>query len=654
MSRDNDSANPNDICYFFALSDLPSVIKQNIIKEILFVKKRTRIIVMALLLAMTAASVLVFANTSRIPTQGSTTIVPNRLVISWDEDTREPVTIETFRFFGFNVAQLRTMVSALDGTISTNVDGTFQLMPSGNSVSFSPVTFSVETEIDYIVNQTSIRNYAGTLVSPSQPGWVFLTRYEYNWASVRDVIEALNLTLVDVSDDPDTGITEVTVARPLPADQQQPPSERPPVGPAAPAPDTRGGLWSPPWPTTSPGALVTPTPWVPLPTNPIGMPTPTPGLGTPMPSPDIGTPMPTPPMTGFGSISGRVFDVDTPVRQGISQASVSLHTSVNSPPLEDLRTTTSALGVYTIDNIPAGRYYVLIEAEDFVPEFIPIQVHPGITNYVQTLHAYRVDDDRTATVSGSIFHGQSILGVARDNLITDPVTLEFREGFTSHGRLVETITVRGGNYELTLPFGNYHVTARADGYHTKEVFVSSYATSETTTIHSNKHISLSPVNAPSEAFRIELIFCHSFGHTPYQPHLRGPLPNGGRMHVAPFLNRSVSVGGRRLAYINTAGSGVMMPGGIIRIDEFINGRYDYYVRYMNSHRTEFTGFQTTNATVRVFDENNQLLRTFHVPTTTGPNVLWHVFSIEVIDGVRTIVPVNNMYNGPIQLNTIGD
>jgi len=338
------------------------------------------------------------------------------------------------------------------------------------------------------------------------------------------------------------------------------------------------------------------------------------------------------------------------VRQGL-EASISLHTSVNSAPLNEHRTTSSALGIYTIDNIPAGWYYVHIEAEDFVPEFIPIQVHPGITNYVQTLHAYRIDDDRTATVSGSIFHGQSTIGVARDNLITDPVTLEFREGFTSHGRLVETITVMGGNYEVTLPFGNYHVTASASGYHTSQSFVSCFTRGN---IDSELHISLSPVNAPSEAFRIELTFSRSFGHTPYQPHLRGPLPNGGRMHVAPHLNRTVSVGGRRLAYVNVAGSGVSMPGGIIRIEEFINGRYDYYVRYMNSHRTDFTGFRTTNATVRVFDENNQLLRTFHVPTTTGPSVLWHVFSIEVIDGVRTIVPVNNMYNGPIAFNNVGN
>jgi len=175
---------------------------------------------MALLLALTAASVLVFANTSRIPTQGTTTIAPNKLIVFWDEDYREPVIIETFRFYGFNVAQLRTMVNALDGTVDTNADGTFQVMPSGSTVRFSPVSFNVETEIDYIVNQTSIRNHAGTIVSPNEPGFVFLPSYGYNWASVRDVIDALDLTLVDVLDDPETGVTEVLVARPTHSEQK--------------------------------------------------------------------------------------------------------------------------------------------------------------------------------------------------------------------------------------------------------------------------------------------------------------------------------------------------------------------------------------------------------------------------------------------------
>jgi len=246
---------------------------------------------MALLLAATVASVFVFANTTQIPTQGTTTIVPNSLVINWDDDSSEPVTIETFRFFGFNVAQLRTMVGALGGTISTNADGTFQIMPSGSAVGFSPVTFNVETEIDYIINQTNIRNHAGTLVSPSQPGWVFLTRYEYNWASVRDVIDALDLTLVDVSDDPETGITEVTVARSQASDQQQA-SDRPAPGPAAQSPDTRGGLWSDQRPTTTPGGLdVTSTP---TPSPESGTPTPSPGSGTPVPSPEPEAPEPSP------------------------------------------------------------------------------------------------------------------------------------------------------------------------------------------------------------------------------------------------------------------------------------------------------------------------------------------------------------------------
>jgi len=627
---------------------------------------------MALLLAMTAASVLVFANTTRIPTQGATTIVPNSLVINWDDDSREPITIETFRFFGFNVAQLRTMVGALDGTISTNGDGTFQIMPSGSSVRFSPVTFNVETEIDYIVNQTNIRNHAGTLVSPSQPGWVFLTRYEYNWASVRDVIDALNLTLVDVTDDPETGITEVTVARPLPPDQQQP-SERPPSGPAARPPDTRGRYWSGhgpfPTPITTPGAL-TPTPT----TSPGGLDvTPSPGPGTPMPSPDpempmpspsIVTPMPTPIMTGYGSISGLVLSTTRNEVDSLSQfrtaglrAGVTLHSSINSPPLDSFRTTTGALGVYSIGDIPVGQYYVRIEAEDYVPEFIHITVQPDTTTYVPTLRAVRLDEDRTSTLHGYILDGRRTTGsrsLGIQNLqtirVTDPITLEIREGLTQHGRIVEEVDVLDGVFTVDLPIGNYHVTARGNGYHSTQILMFNWLSNSLM----RQNISISPINLSDEAFRIELSF-NNPDSLNLHSHLRGPTQrNGYRQHLQQHVNDFIIYGGRIPAYLNDVGRNLGGDGGTIRINIFDNGRYDYYVHNAHDPRRE-EQLRTSSATVRVFDEYNNLLRTFHVPSTGvgDGSILWHVFSIEVRDGQRTIIPVNAMYDEPSNPHDVG-
>jgi len=209
---------------------------------------RKKVIAALLLSAVMLANVVSVA-AQVIPQSGTTTIVPNRLTVTWEDESRDDVTIDTFRFFGFNVAQLRTMVNVLDGSVANLADGTFQINQEGAPVGFQPITFNQATEINYIINTTPIRNHEGARVFPSQPGWVFLPQFEYNWASVRDVINSMGLELIDVEDDPAAGHTLVTVRRP------EPPG-RPPSGPAVNPPGR--GQWRPGWWrdwTTTPPAL---------------------------------------------------------------------------------------------------------------------------------------------------------------------------------------------------------------------------------------------------------------------------------------------------------------------------------------------------------------------------------------------------------------
>jgi hypothetical protein len=198
---------------------------------------RKKVITALLLSAIMLANVVTVA-AQTIPQSGTTTIVPNRLTVTWEDESRDDVTIDTFRFFGFNVAQLRTMVNVLDGSVANLADGTFQINQEGAPVGFQPIVFRQATEINYIINTTPIRNHEGARVFPSQPGWVFLPEHEYNWASVRDVINSMGLDLIDVVDDPAAGHTQVTVRRPGPP-------ERPPSGPAVPPPGT--GRWRDGW-----------------------------------------------------------------------------------------------------------------------------------------------------------------------------------------------------------------------------------------------------------------------------------------------------------------------------------------------------------------------------------------------------------------------
>ena len=181
--------------------------------EIMLSKKRLICIVLSLV--MLAGLINLFASTP--PRSGTTMITPNMLTIQWEDGSGEPITINTFRFFDYNVAQLRTMVGALGGAVDNLADDTFQVNPSGRTVSFDEIDFHYEREIDYIINETPIRNHDGTLTRPQQPGWIFIPEFEYNWASIRDIISAMNFTLVDFVDNPADGITEIIVSDEPPA-----------------------------------------------------------------------------------------------------------------------------------------------------------------------------------------------------------------------------------------------------------------------------------------------------------------------------------------------------------------------------------------------------------------------------------------------------
>ena len=169
----------------------------------------------ALALSIVLAVAVTRVAASSIPAYGTATIYPNSLTVIWEDGTRAPETFNTFRIFGYNVAQLRTMVGILGGTVDNLDDGTFQIIPSEVPGTFTQVGFDEQAEIEFIINNTTVRSHDGMVLNPNQPGMVFLPGYGYNWASVRDIISAMNLRLVGVVDDPVNGTTEITVGGPV-------------------------------------------------------------------------------------------------------------------------------------------------------------------------------------------------------------------------------------------------------------------------------------------------------------------------------------------------------------------------------------------------------------------------------------------------------
>ncbi|MDR1539141.1 MAG: hypothetical protein LBU32_14320 [Clostridiales bacterium] len=204
-------------------------------------------------IAAMALALLGFSAEARGAQAYTEAITPNKLAVQWLDRANALVELDTFRIRGYNVAQLRSLVEACGGTVLRNADETYQIVRSAEAaVAFTKVSFSGPSQVKVQYNVTSIRDMYGRLSSPSQPGWVYLVDYQYNWGSLRDILDALNLELVSFQDDPANGRTAVSIrekgssATPSPT---RAPTPTPTRRPATPTP-TRT-----PTPTPTPALL---------------------------------------------------------------------------------------------------------------------------------------------------------------------------------------------------------------------------------------------------------------------------------------------------------------------------------------------------------------------------------------------------------------
>ena len=138
------------------------------------------------------------------------TITPNKLTIRREDGSE--TTIDAFRIRGFNVAQLRTLVQACGGSIVSAEEG-YQITTDPNGVSFAPIAFSGVTTVNVQFNVTEIMDISGKYIYPNEPGWVFLTDYNYNWGSIRDVLTAMGYEIKSYSDDAKNARTSVVIGQ---------------------------------------------------------------------------------------------------------------------------------------------------------------------------------------------------------------------------------------------------------------------------------------------------------------------------------------------------------------------------------------------------------------------------------------------------------
>ncbi|MDR1559147.1 MAG: hypothetical protein LBS84_05505 [Clostridiales bacterium] len=140
----------------------------------------------------------------------SETITPNKLTIEREDGQGGKVTIDAFRIRGYNVAQLRSLVQACGGSVVSGEDG-YQILTEPGNIPFTPVAFSGVTTVKVQFNVTRISDKTDKFIYPGEPGWVFLTDYNYNWGSIRDVLNAMGYEIKSFSDDSKNAKTGVVI-----------------------------------------------------------------------------------------------------------------------------------------------------------------------------------------------------------------------------------------------------------------------------------------------------------------------------------------------------------------------------------------------------------------------------------------------------------
>jgi hypothetical protein len=107
------------------------------------------------------------------------------------------------------------MVSVCGGTVLNVSANTYQVVTSSSyNVDYQDIGFQGTQDVKYQLNITNIKDSSGVDTKPAQPGWVYLTSYQYNWGSIRDILNALGLELVSYTDDPNKRETEVVISWP--------------------------------------------------------------------------------------------------------------------------------------------------------------------------------------------------------------------------------------------------------------------------------------------------------------------------------------------------------------------------------------------------------------------------------------------------------
>ncbi len=350
-----------------------------------------------------------------------------------------------------------------------------------------------------------------------------------------------------------------------------------------------------------------------------------------------------------GRLTGQVIaaTVDGSDGAAIANAHIALYSGINDPAIT--QTTSDVGGHYSIDNIATGRYYLEIAAEGYIPETFFVQIEAGVTTHINRLRAIP-----SSTSDGTI--GGLVINAYTGGTVNSEITLDFRRGIDynpdSPGDIAKSITTSSGTYQVTLPAGNYTVTARGEGYITTTSYVYSFGG---VTINS-QNVVISPEFSGGDS---SIRFVLTWGELPsdLDSHLVGPTEDGESFHIyyenMTYHDNSIDTSSFN-AILDVDDVSSFGPE-TVTINNLIDGTYDYYIQdYSHLSSTTSNYLRNSQAVIRIYNANNELLRTFNVPTGGSASTIWHVFKLEVINGEYSIVPINTMHNVPTSPSLVGN
>lgn len=324
---------------------------------------------------------------------------------------------------------------------------------------------------------------------------------------------------------------------------------------------------------------------------------------------------------GVGELKGYVQDADT--RSCLGNAKIQLYNEENVL----IRTKFSeADGGYSIDNLTAGNYKIVISATGYYKYETTVEVKKDETAYLESALMVDRDNKETGIISGNILDATTGYGISG-------ASYEIRSGGNNlTGEVIESGIFDSTYYELTLSVGYYTLAVKKDGYVTNSINIS-ISSGE----RANQNIVLSPEREADGNLRIVL----TWGEYPWDldSHLFGPsTDDGSRFHTCYYDDYAYNAAGTVIADLDVDDTSSYGPETTTVRQMAAEGIYSFYVHdYTNRSASYSTEMSNSGAKVQVY-LGDTLCYTFNVPVNVE-GTLWHVFDYDV--ETDRLTPVNS-------------